>query len=133
MKIGFSFGRCVRDIVNGEVSVDDVAFLITATRIDQEEHLEQVVNAYLNEPGYLLGLDPDRCQEVALKLWDTNRILQPRRQGMHRHQQPESSIWVDMFPTELSDNQSVKNAWSNYRTMLHMVENVDEEAMEAFK
>jgi hypothetical protein len=110
-----------------------VAFLITATRIDQEEQLEQVVNHYLNEPGYLLGLDSNRCQEVALELWDTNRILQPRRQGMHRHRQPDNSIWVDLFPTAASDNAAVKTAWKNYRTMLHMVENVDEDAMEVFK
>lgn len=133
MKIGFSFGRCVRDIVRGEVDIDDVAFLITATHIAEETHLEQVVTAYLNEPDYLIGLDSDSCQRVALALWDTNRILQPRRQGMHRHRQPENAIWVDMYPTSSSDNAAVNTAWKNYRTMLHMVENVDEEAMEAFK
>lgn len=133
MKIGFSFGRCVRDIVRGEVDIDDVAFLITATHIAEETHLEQVVTAYLNEPDYLIGLDSDSCQRVALELWDTNRILQPRRQGMHRHRQPENAIWVDMYPTSSSDNAAVNTAWKNYRTMLHMVENVDEEAMEAFK
>lgn len=133
MRIGFSFGRCVRDIVRGEVDIDDVAFLITATHIAEETHLEQVVTAYLNEPDYLLGLDPDSCQRVALALWDTNRILQPRRQGMHRHRQPENAIWVDMYPTSSSDNAAVNTAWKNYRTMLHMVENIDEEAMEAFK
>lgn len=133
MKIGFSFGRCIRDIVHGEVDIDDVAFLITATHIAEETHLEQVVTAYLNEPDYLIGLDSDSCQRVALELWDTNRILQPRRQGMHRHRQPENAIWVDMYPTSSSDNAAVNTAWKNYRTMLHMVENVDEEAMEAFK
>lgn len=133
MRIGFSLGRCVRDIVRGEVDIDDVAFLITATHIAEETHLEQVVTAYLNEPDYLIGLDSDSCQRVALELWDTNRILQPRRQGMHRHRQPENAIWVDMYPTSYSDNAAVATAWKNYRTMLHMVENVDEEAMEAFK
>ena len=133
MKIGFSFGRCIRDIVLGKVELDEVAFIIAATNINNEEQLAHVVKAYTYEPDYLLGLDADSCQEVALALWDTNRILQPRRQGMHRHQQPENSIWVDMFPTELSDNQSVKSAWDNYRFMLHMVENIDEDAMEVFK
>lgn len=133
MKIGFSFGRCIRDIVNGEVSVDDVAFLITATRIRDEKHIGDVVGAYMGEPGYLLGLDYDKCMEVALILWNTNRVLQPRAQGMHRHMQPESSIWVDIFPTALSDNDAVKKAWDGYRFMLHMVENVDTEATEVFK
>lgn len=133
MKIGFSLGRCVRDIVNGDVHIDDVAFLITATYIKTGEQLAHVIDSYMYEPGYLLGLDRERCMEVAAQLWDTNRILQPRAQGMHRHMQPESSIWVDIFPTELSNNESVKNAWDAYRFMIHMVENVDNEAIEVFK
>ena len=133
MKIGFSLGRCIRDIVGGEVDVNDVAFLITATYIQSEEQLEGVILQYTGEPGYLLGLDYETCIDVARTLWNTNRILQPRAQGLHRHQQPENSVWVDMFPTELSSNDSVKRAWDNYRFMLHMVENVDNEATEIFK
>jgi len=133
MKIGFSLGRCVRDIVNGEVSIDDVAFIITATNIRERENLDFVIYTYEQEPRYLGGLDHDRCMKVAYQLWDTNRLLQPRRQGLHRHAQPENSIWVDMFPTELSQNESVKSAWNAYRFMLHMVENVDNEATEIFR
>ena len=133
MKIGFSLGRCIRDIVNGDVNIDDVAFLITATYVKTEDQLDNVIYSYIHEPGYLLGLDYNQCKEVAHLLWDTNRILQPRAQGMHRHAQPENSIWVDMFPTELSGNESVKKAWDAYRFMLHMTENVDMEATEVFK
>ena len=48
MKIGFSLGRCVRDIVNGEVDIDDVAFLITATNIKTPEQVH---------PQYMNGLE----------------------------------------------------------------------------
>lgn len=133
MKIGFSLGRCVRDIVNGDVSIDDVAFIIAATNIREREDLDFVICTYEQEPRYLGGLDHDQCMEIAYKLWDTNRLLQPRRQGLHRHAQPENSIWVDMFPTELSQNPAVKTAWDSYRFMLHMVENVDNEATEVFR
>jgi hypothetical protein len=133
MKIGFSLGRCIRDIVNGDVSIDDVAFVITATSIHTREQLDNVVQVYCGEPSYLLGCNYDQSLSVAHNLWDSNRLLQPRRQGLHRHQQPENSVWVDMFPTELSENPAVKKAWDNYRFMLHMVENVDNEAIEVFK
>jgi len=133
MKIGFSFGRCIRDIVNNDISVDDVAFVITATNIHTRDQIENVIAMYMGEPEYLLGLDFEKCLEAAYSLWDTNRLIQPRRQGLHRHAQPESSVWVDMFPTELSNNESVKRAWDSYRFMLHMVENVDNEATEVFK
>jgi hypothetical protein len=133
MKIGFSLGRCIRDIVKNEVALDDVAFIIAATNIHEEEQLAQVVDSYLYRDDYLYMLDTAECQRVALELWKSNRILQPRRQGMHRHKQPENSVWVDMFPTKLSENEAVKKAWDGYRFMLHMTENVDNEALETFK
>jgi len=133
MKIGFSLGRCVRDIVNGDVSIDNVAFIIAATAIREKEKLKPVIDDYLLRPGYLSGLDDSKCHEVANILWDQNKILQPRLQGLHRHMQPENAIWVDMFPTVNSDNDAVKKAWDGYRFMLHMVENVDTDALETFK
>jgi len=133
MKIGFSLGRCIRDIVTEKVAIDDVAFIIAATNIREVEQLAPVINDYMIRDDYLYGLDEDSCQQVALELWNSNKLLQPRRQGLHRHKQPENSVWVDMFPTELSNNESVKNAWNGYRFMLHMVENVDTDALETFK
>jgi hypothetical protein len=133
MKIGFSFGRCVRDIVNGDVSIDDVAFIIAATNIREIEQLAPVINDYMFREDYLYGLDENECQRVASELWNSNKLLQPRRQGLHRHKQPENAIWVDIFPTTASENESVKRAWDAYRFMLHMVENVDNEAIEVFK
>ena len=133
MKIGFSLGRCIRDIVKGEVYLADVAFVIAATNIHSEEQLAQVVDSYLYRDDYLYMLDEAECQQVALELWNSNRILQPRRQGMHRHKQPENSVWVDMFPTVNSNSEAVKKAWDGYRFMLHMVENVDTDALETFK
>ena len=60
-------------------------------------------------------------------------MIQPRREGIHRHKQPANAIWVDIFPTELTENESLKKAWDNYRFMLHMTENVENEAMDVFK
>ena len=134
MKIGFSLGRCVRDIVNGDVAIDDVAFIIAATAIrNGDEHLTEVINEYGDRRGYLGDLDNAKCQEVAKTLYNSNRIIQPRLQGMHRHMQPENAVWVDLFPTIPSQHTSVKSAWDAYRFMLHMVENVETDALETFK
>ena len=133
MKIGFSLGRCVRDIVNGDVDINDVAFIIGATAIRSQEQLVPVIQEYTWRDGYLLGLDENKCQEVALALWNQNKLLQPRLQGLHRHMQPENAVWVDMYPTLISDNDAVKKSWDAYRFMLHMTENVDNEALETFK
>ena len=133
MKIGFSLGRCIRDIVKGDIDIDDVAFIIAATNIHEIDQLSHVIDDYLFREDYLYGLDETKCQTVALELWNSNKILQPRRQGMHRHKQPDGSLWVDLFPTALSTNEAVKKSWDAYRFMLHMTENVDNESMEVFK
>lgn len=133
MKIGFSLGRCIRDIVEERVSIDDVALIIAATRIENKQGLDWVIEEYGVIPDYLRGCDIDKAKEIGYCLWDTGRLIQPRMQGISRHKQPEGSIWVDMFPTELSENEAVKRAWDSYRFMLHMVENVDIEAIEDFR
>ena len=133
MKIGFSYGRCIRDIVEGLVSIDDVAFIIAGTAVRDEEHMLRVVEDYMYRSGYLSGLDEEKCKEVALNLWRSNRVLQPRLQGIHRHKMPENAVWVDMFPTVPSAKENVRQAWEAYRFMLHMVEHVDNNAIEAFK
>lgn len=133
MKIGFSLGRCVRDIVMGKISEDEVAFIIGATCIRDKEQIDNVIDDYLLRDEYLYGLDEAECKRVAHSLWDSNKLIQPRREGIHRHKQPANSIWIDMFPTELSENEAVKKAWDNYRFMLHMTENIDNESMETFK
>lgn len=133
MKIGFSFGRCIRDIVNGEIALEDVAFIIGATAMRDEEQMIHVVEDYMYRSDYLSGLNEEKCKEVARELFNSGRLLQPRLQGIHRHKQPEGAIWVDIFPTVPTASENVKTAWEQYRFMLHMIENVDNEAIEAFK
>ena len=78
MKIGFSFGRCLRDIVTGEVDYDDVVVLITRTYMDSVEHISGVVNEYLGVRHYLGSLDSDACHQTAIRLWNDGKIHQPR-------------------------------------------------------
>ena len=120
MKIGFSYGKCVRDIVNGLVSVDDVVYIIAGTAVRSEDEVRGVVNHYLRRPGYLENLDAEKCTEVALQLWNAEKILQPRLQSNGAWPNTNFGVWVDIFPTALNNNQSVKNAWETYRCMLHM-------------
>ena len=69
MKIGFSLGRCIRDIVQGKVSEDEVAFIITATCIRDIEGLAPVISDYMYRSEYLDGLDEEECQRVAQNLF----------------------------------------------------------------
>lgn len=125
MKIGFSLGRCIRDIVTKKVDINDVAYIIAATNIANTESLKNVIEDYGWRTGYLEGLDPEECQKIALCLWEAKCILQPRREGLPGPRCAEDSIWVDIFPTVLSETASVKNAWNDYQLVLKLTENVD--------
>ncbi len=130
MKVGFSFGRCVRDIVTGIVSYDDVAFIITGTALRDEAAVKWCVEEYLNRYDYLLGLDPEQCTKIALDLYLDGKMFQPRLQNIRAFRIPEGAVWADLFPTNVSDSDAVKKAWEAYRFMLHMTTQVQEDLKE---
>lgn len=127
MKIGFSFGRCVRSIVLNEVEINDVLCIIARTYMPNERDVEYVIDEYLNRSKYLMGLDPAHCKDVGLELWRTGRVVEPRSNGIHVMSVPQDCVWMDLYPTVVgSDNASVKSAWENYRMLIGLAEQLPE-------
>ena len=130
MKVGFSLGRCIRDIVNDIVSYDDVAFIITGTALRDEEAIKMCVEDYMYRNDYLAGLEKEQCTEIGLLLFNEGKLFQPRLQGIRAFRIPEGAVWADLFPTNVSDSDAVKKAWEAYRFMLHMTTQVHEDLKE---
>lgn len=124
MKIGFSLGRCVRDIVLGKVEFDDVLVIVTRTRIENSDSLRNVISDYLMEPTYLRGLDPNACYDVAQRLWDAAKLHQPRLHGVQPGSVLNDYVWMDAVPTSTETSDSVLDAWKAYRTMLALGSNI---------
>lgn len=129
MKIGFSFGRCLGSIVRGEVAFDDVLCIIARTRMDTEEHVRGVVREYMDRRGYLLGLDQSTCEDMALRLFNQGKILEPRANRINPMQVPQDYIWMDLFPTAADGpaSDAVRNAWGQYRMLLQLTEQLPED------
>ena len=125
MKVGFSFGRCLRDIVNGTVDINDVLVIIARTYMETPEHVHSVVGEYLFRPGYLLGLKPEDCIDTAMTLWDQGKIHQPRISGRNPHQVSEQYLWMDLSPSVMDQDEMVKDAWNHYRAVLNLMHGVD--------
>lgn len=117
MRIGFSFGRCVRDIVNGHVHHDDVLWIIAATRISDRDQIAGVIDSYRTNRFYLQGLDRERCMDVAHRLWDQGQILQPRLQGIG-HNGLGREVWADLAVTPQQTNPVIQEAWQRYRMLI---------------
>ena len=127
MKIGFSFGRCLKDLVNGTVKLEDVMCIIARTHMITEEHVKNVIKEYTYRRDYLYGLDPAECERIGLELWKSGKILEPRANGISASSVPRDYIWMDLYPTEADiTNDGVKEAWDAYRLMITLTEQLPE-------
>ena len=127
MKLGFSFGRCLKDLVNGTVKLKDVMCIIARTHMITEDHVKNVIKEYTYRRDYLYGLDSAECERIGLELWKSGKILEPRANGISASSVPRDYIWMDLYPTEADvTSDGVKEAWETYRLMIALTEQLPE-------
>jgi hypothetical protein len=135
MKIGLSYSRCVRDIVDGVVDINDVLVIITRTDFDprDDEQWQGIWQGYAGGSdaalmrGFFGGSNPewhgykdedeDRFRSVSIELWETGKFHQPRKFGAHPRRRRE--IWLEaVLPSsELDKNPAVKDAWDQFQML----------------
>ena len=126
MKIGLSYSRCVRDIVDGQVDIEDVLVLITRTNFDphNDEQWTSIWEGYhdsygLSNPEWRNYPPEDevKFRNISIELYDTGKIHQPRKFGAHPARRPE--IWLEaVLPSsELVRNPAAKDAWDKFQTI----------------
>jgi len=128
MKIGFSFGRCIRDIVNGEVDINDVLVIVARTRMPDLKSVNMVISDYMYRNDYLAGLDEDECQSIGAQLFESGRVHQARMESGNiwgTGAAHNNAVWADVVPTTHMNDQ-VKEAWNHYRFLLNMTSNIPE-------
>ena len=137
MKIGLSYSRCVRDIVDGAVDINDVLVLITRTDFDphDDDQWANIWNGYhgyspWSSPEWLNYPDEDEAKfrAISIELYDTGKMHQPRKFGAHPQRRPE--IWLEtVLPSsELETNPAAKKAWEQFQTIAGLTSvNLDKE------
>lgn len=130
MKIGLSYSRCVRDIVDGVVDIDDVLVLITRTDFDPHDDAQwqsiwqgygggRTFGSPWSRPewGAYGPEDEDRFRSVSIELYESGKMHQPRQFGAHPRRRPE--IWLEaVLPSEeLAKNPAAKAAWDKFQTV----------------
>ena len=135
MKIGLSYSRCVRDIVDGTVDIDDVLVIVARTDFDphDDEQWQGIWQGYgggtgmQSMRGFLSGSNPewegykdedeDRFRSVSIELWEQGKFHQPRKFGAHPRRLPY--YWLETFApeTEVASNPSVQLAWEKYKLL----------------
>jgi hypothetical protein len=128
MKIGLSYSRCVLDIVEGRINIDDVLVLITRTDFDPrvDEEWAGIWQGYtlggMSNPEWanydLNNKDhEDKFRSISIMLYEDGKMHQPRKFGAHPRRRPE--IWLEaVLPnSELENNPAVKMAWDKFQTL----------------
>jgi hypothetical protein len=125
MKVGFSFSRCVRDIIDGKVDLNDVMVIIARTDFDpnDDQQWDNIWDGYhygggmVNAEWHNYPDSKDKFHEVALELWHSGRLHQPRKFGSRPATRRE--IWMEIIlpPEELEHNLIVKDAWENFQAV----------------
>ena len=126
MKVGLSYSRCIRDIVDGTVDIDDVLVLITRTDFDphNDDQWTGIWRGYHMRDGFSAPEwanyppeDEAKFRDISIELYDSGRMHQPRKFGAHPARRPE--IWLEtVLPSsELERNPAAKNAWDQFQTV----------------
>jgi len=124
MKIGTSLGKCVKSLLDGDVAYDDVLFIVSNTRGENEERLKEIMSEYWygynrSNPAYdLSAYTFEEVCEVAVNLCNDGKLFQPRMfiKGQWGNAHNLQDTWYDIMPS-IGSSESAKNAWDAYVMM----------------
>lgn len=137
MYIGTSLGGCLLSLMAGEVSEDEVMFIVTRTFCPTYEEFIDVVkqyhaegNPYARNPAqYGLGdYDLNKVTELATRLYYSGRIHQPRvfdnegRTAGHYYPYNHPAklghgLWMQVVPTNENTTPAVVEAYEKYKVL----------------
>jgi hypothetical protein len=130
MKIGLSYSRCVRDIVDGKVNIDDVLVLITRTDFDPRDDEEwtgiwkgygggQTFGSPFSNPEWMNypAEDEHKFRSVSIELWESGKLHQPRKFGAYPTRRLEFWLETVLVSEEIETNPAVKAAWNNFQVV----------------
>jgi hypothetical protein len=117
MKIGLSLSRCVRDIVEGHVDVEDVLLLITRTDFDPtvDEQWDNIWAGYTTINPEWYDLEHDDVKSVIMNLWEDGKIHQPRKFGARPRRLPYYWLETVVSDEDLEHSPVVKDAWDKFQ------------------
>ncbi len=126
MKIGLSYSRCVRDIVDGTVDINDVLIVIARTDFDPHDDKQwhgiwtgygggQYLGNIWSSPEWSGYEDEAKFREVSIGLWDLGKLHQPRKFGAHPQRLPYHWLETIVSDSDLERSPAVKDAWNQFQ------------------
>jgi hypothetical protein len=122
MKIGLSYSRCLRDIVDGAVSLDDLLVIITRTNFDPRNttQWETIWNRYTNRGREWSAVDHAQepvYRSLSIELYESGKLHQPRKFGYEPTRLPYYWLETIVWHNDLENLPAVKDAWQRFQTV----------------
>jgi hypothetical protein len=126
MKIGLSYSRCIRDIVDGTVDIEDVLIVISRTDFDPHDDEQwagiwrgygggEYVGSIWSRPEWAGYDNETRFRDVSKELWNTGKLHQPRKFGAHPRRLPYHWLETVVTDEDLENSPAVKDAWDKFQ------------------
>ena len=124
--IGTSLGRCLRSILDGEVSEDQVFLITTGTRSNTMEDFLVLINQYYRS-RYSSDYDTSQWKyeevaELGVRLWNNGKIHQPRNFGAMPFFLAGDKLWIEIFPPHLLRQPAAKDLWEKLTVISRLYE-----------
>lgn len=131
MLIGTSFGGCLKSILVGEVSEDDVLLIIARTQANSLENVLALAERYYHEGNnyatvsnnyrFDKSIDLENVKALAARLYLSGKIHQPRLYehgpGFIHPEMSRAALWMEVSPIGLNDNPIVVEAYEKYKML----------------
>lgn len=92
-KVGLSLSFCVRDILDGKVAIEDVAFISANTKCSLLEHWNGVLESYCN---IYWRTNPNEGERIARHFINAGLIIQPRLEDRYLDISSIREYWIDV-------------------------------------
>lgn len=124
MKVGLSYSRCIRDIVDGKVDIEDVLVVIARTDFDprNSEQWSGIWHGYRSRHGLsnpewadYPETDEEKFREVSIRLLEEGKLHQPRQFGAYPSRRSEFWLETVLPDSELERNPAAQKAWDNFQ------------------
>ena len=128
MKIGLSYSRCVLDIVEGRIDINDVLVVVARTNFDPNDDGQWggiwegyccggLSHAEWSNYDFHNKEHEDKFRAVSTMLWDDGKFHQPRKFGAHPHRRSEYWLETCLPDSELERNPAAKIAWDRFQVV----------------
>ena len=126
MKIGLSYSRCVRDIIDGKVALRDVLVIVARTDFDPHNDEQwlgiwegygggQTFGSPYSNPEWMdyPAEDEQKFRDITLELYNTGKLHQPRQFGSHPPRL--NNYWLDCVVPQDEMTPAQQKSWDNYQ------------------